>query len=197
MIRRSIQPNRQSNVALLFCIILFQAGCATAPSTPTPGPGPETAVDWSLRGKLALRSDQGNANLQIRWQQRGDKFDIHLAGPFGQAAAHVFGSAENLQVDMAGQSRQYKTGEIDPLKESLGWEIPVKEMSFWVMGLPVPERANEISYNNRGLPEWLLQSGWRVEYQKYRLQAPVRMIFTRGPIHLLLVVKEWRLNDSR
>ena len=160
---------------------------------------------------MALRSDKGNGNLQIQWQQRNDEFDIHLFGPLGQAAAHVYGSGDALQVDIADQSRDVKTGEIDLVEDSLnqaedslnlvedslGWEIPVKEMSFWVRGLPVPGLVHEIAYDDQGLPDWLVQSGWRVEYRKYKQQRPVRMVFTRDSIHILLVVKEWRVNDSR
>jgi outer membrane lipoprotein LolB len=197
MIRRSDQSPPLPNVVLLFCITLYLAGCTTTPSTPITGSGPGAAMDWTLRGKMALRSDQGHANMQIHWQQRGDEFDIHISGPLGQSAAHVFGSSESLQIDAAGQSRKYKANEIELVKDSLGWEIPVKEMSFWVRGLPVPDLYHEISYDNRGLPYLLLQSGWQVEYKKFKRQAPVRTIFTRGPTRILLVIKEWRLNDTK
>jgi len=197
MTRRSIQSATGRNIALLLCIILFQAGCTTTPLIPTPDLGPGTAMDWALQGKMALRSDQGSANLKINWQQQGDRFDIHLIGPLGQAVAHVYGNSDALQVDTADQSKQLKTGEFEALRGSLGWEIPVKEMSFWVRGHPVPELVHEIAYDQQGLPEWLLQSGWRVEYQKFRQQQPVRTIFTRDSVRILLVVKEWRLNETR
>ena len=84
---------------------------------------------------------------------------------------------------------------LSSVEDSLGWKIPVREMSFWVRGLPVPELVYEIAYDDQGLPDWLEQSGWRVEYQKYKQRRPVRAIFFRDSIHILLVVKEWHLDE--
>ncbi|MDK1023207.1 MAG: lipoprotein insertase outer membrane protein LolB [Gammaproteobacteria bacterium] len=199
MIRRSIQlPSiRPPHVALLFWIILFQAGCTSTPLNSTPGLALSTSMDWALHGKMALRSDRGNANMQIHWQQHSDAYDIHLLGPLGQVAAHVYGRGDALQIDIAGQSREENAGEIDVIEDALGWDIPIKEMSFWVRGLPVPGLVHEIAYDNQGLSEWLVQSGWRVEYQKYKRRKPVRTTFSRDSVKILLVVKEWRLNDTR
>lgn len=204
MIRRSIQlpVTRLPTVAMLFCIVLLHAGCTSTPLKPAPDPGLDTGRDWTMRGKMALKSDQGNASLQIHWQQHSDEFDIHLFGPLGQAAAHVYGSGDALQLDSAGQSREFESGEINLVEDSLnlvedslGWKIPVKEMSFWVRGLPVPELVYEIAYDDQGLPDWLEQSGWRVEYQKYKQRKPVRTIFFRDSIQILLVVKEWHVDE--
>jgi outer membrane lipoprotein LolB len=197
MIGHLIQCARHHSIAFIFCGLLLQAGCATTTVIPAPKPGVGAALDWTLRGKMSLNSDQGRAKLQIHWQQQGDEFDIHLLGPLGQAAAHVYGSGDSIQVDMAGQSREYGAGEIAVIEDSVGWEVPVSEMSYWVRGLPVPELVHQISYDDQGLPEWLLQSGWRVDYQKYKQQAPVRTVFSRDSVRILLVVKEWRLNDSQ
>lgn len=194
MIQRSIQsPGIQSsNVALLFWIILLQAGCTSTALNSTPGLALKTSVDWALRGKMAFRSDRGNASLQIHWQQHSDTYDIRLLGPLGQTVAHVYGRGDALQIDTADQSREVTTGEIDVIEETLGWQIPIKEMSFWVRGLPVPGLTHEIAYDNQGLPEWLIQSGWRVDYKKYKRRKPVRTTFSRDSVKILLVVKEWR-----
>jgi outer membrane lipoprotein LolB len=188
---------RLPNVTLLFCIILLQASCTSTRLKSTPDAILDTAKSWTFRGKMALRGDQGKANLQIHWQQRSDEFDIHLMGPLGQAAAHLYGSGDALQIDIADQSRAAGTDELALVEESLGWEIPVKEMSFWVRGIAVPGLVHEIAYDDQGLPDWLEQSGWRVEYKKHKQQRPFRTIFSRESVQILLVVKEWQVNESR
>ncbi len=181
---------------VLLWFVLFSFGCTTSAVNYRSDRSLNISRTWAFEGKMAIRSEQGNAHFQIHWQQQADDYDIHLLGPFGQSVAHIHGQGDALILDVPRQSKRVNRPDIEAVKESLGWDLPVKEMSFWVTGLPAPDLAREIAYDKQGLAARLEQSGWRVEYQQFKQQIPVRTTFTKDSVEILLVIKAWHFDDA-
>jgi outer membrane lipoprotein LolB len=161
---------------------------------------PASAADWSFRGKIAIRMVRNgvsdNTNLQILWRQKNQQSDVHLLGPFGQSVAHFFATDESIQYEIPAGSGLATAGNITEVERSLGWKLPLKEMKFWVRGLPVPELPHRIDFDDQGLPESLEQSSWKIDYRRFDNGSPTKTIFSRDSVRISLVIKEWRMNDG-
>ena len=154
-----------------------------------------TMQDWSLQGKLAVRSDQGNASLRFSWAQTREKFDLILTGPLGQVLARVSGERGKVTLLSAGNEPVISEDVESLIFQLWGWQLPVNQMRFWVRGLPAPDVPHDVDYHADGSTRKLQQLGWQVRYLRYREGLPVRLELLRSAVKLLLVVKEWHLQE--
>ena len=45
--------------------------------------------DWRARGRIAVKSDDGGGQGNIRWRQEGPASSVNLSGPFGAGAYEI------------------------------------------------------------------------------------------------------------
>ena len=191
------------------CVCAGMVGCrSTLPDAPGPTGAPRgaasgTPADWSVQqryaaaalpfellGKVAMPS--GSAN--IRWQQRGERFELRLWGPFGAGAAIIRGDASAIRFERDGVERAGDPLQI--LSDELGWSVPVDALSFWVRGLPAPAQ-DTISLELRdGRLAHMRQAGWSIDIDRYQRQAdggwlPARLTARQADVRFTLVVQSW------
>jgi outer membrane lipoprotein LolB len=80
------------------------------------------------------------------------------------------------------------------------WEIPVESLSWWVRGLATPGRFRERVIDGDGNISKLLQDGWTIEYDRYRvfegLNLPVKLTARQGKWKVKLAIRSWDLNEA-
>lgn len=152
--------------------------------------------DWSFQGKLALKSDRGNANLKVGWTQHREKYELILTGPLGQVLIKVYGENGKVTLVSAGSEPVSSEDAESLIYENWGWQLPVSQMPFWVRGIPAPDFPHQADYNSDGSLRQLRQLGWEIRFLKYQEQLPVRLEMLTSEISLLLVVKEWHMPGS-
>jgi outer membrane lipoprotein LolB len=185
---------------LCIAVLLLLSACSTPRVAKYPVAGPSAdrtevlaSEDWSFKGKMAVKSDQGNANLRVAWTQNNEKFDLILSGLLGQVIARVMGEEGAVTVTTAGRGQMVSEDAESLFYEIWGWQLPVSQMPYWVRGLAAPDLPHQADYDSRGFLQELQQLGWQVRYLRYEGQMPVRLELIRGEVKLLLVVKEWHL----
>ncbi len=152
--------------------------------------------DWSLQGKLAVNSDQGNASLRVAWTQHRDEFDLILTGPLGQVLARIRGGKGKVTLESPGNEPLISEDPESLIHEIWGWRLPVSQMPFWVRGLPAPDFPHQVDYGADGAQQQLSQLGWQVRYLRFKDGLPVRLELSRSEVKLRLVVKRWQMPIS-
>ena len=148
---------------------------------------------WSMQGRAATGKILGwSGNLS--WRQRGDEFDVRMAGPIGVGGFRAQGTLE--LVEIRSQDETYLTTEPEALvKEALGWEFPLEGLRFWVLGLPEPDAPARITVDENGHLVDLQQSGWRLAYTEYQKtdgpDLPRRIILDNGDNKIKVVIDRW------
>ncbi len=153
---------------------------------------------WSLSGRIALDADGQQWHANVRWKERNGDYDIQFFGPFGRDAGRLRG--DEAGVDLRTSDGEYYNAP-DPdrlVREVLGYRLPVSGLRHWILGLPAPGAASERSFDARGRLTLLEQSGWQVQYQRYRESVspslPDRLELHYGQeIRLRLLVDAWTL----
>ncbi len=182
---------------------LALAGCAAAPVAPPAGTTPEQrraalqALDrWSLAGRVAVAAGERGGTASLDWTQAGEGAAIELRGPFGAGAVRLSLAGGELSLS-DGETRLEGADARRYLERELGVALPVRELRYWVLGVPAPGSAWEETLGPDGLPERLVQQGWAVSYERYRpvggVELPSRVTAAAGATRVKLTVARWEL----
>ena len=160
----------------------------------------EAVQNWQANGKLAVKVPNDGGNLNLKWLQTGDAFQIDLNGPFGSGKVTIKGIPNSVTMIEAGQAPQTAKTAEELIRKNSGWTIPVSQLAFWVRGLPDPNtKVTRFTPNAQGLIGELEQSGWKITYGDYLslttatniLPMPGRIVAEYKDVRLTLAVREW------
>lgn len=156
--------------------------------------------DWSLTGRLAIRTDHEGWHATIQWEQNQRNYAIRIIAPLGQGSLSLEG--DPFQVVMRtseGESIQ----AADPewlLYRELGWRVPVASLAYWVRGLPAPGQATwELDAAGRLVK--LQQAQWNIEFLDYEthngIDLPGRVFVSNHQAQVRLAVSHWELPQRK
>ncbi|MCW8924757.1 MAG: lipoprotein insertase outer membrane protein LolB [Xanthomonadales bacterium] len=157
----------------------------------------ESVQHWGLVGRLSLDDGEQGGSGKLRWNVWPAGSDLDFHGAMGRGAWQ-------LQVREGGATLKTSDGNVQTapavdalVQAQLGWSFPVGDLEWWVRGLRAPGAADVVQYDSDGLLLSLQQSGWRVEFKRYRdfggTAFPVRLEAQRGSYRVKLAIGNWRL----
>ncbi len=191
------------HVIRLVALTLFLSGCSQLqPRAPEQSPAPvswaqyvsymEAMQDWQLLGKAGIRTPQQSDSAGFSWQQNGTRYDISLFGPFNAQAARINGDDQQVRLEANGQVYQARSPEA-LLEQHLGWQLPVRDLAWWIRGLPAPDSPYTESRKNNRLAS-LQQQGWQISYRRYSAdnRYPEKLVLHRDKLRITLIIHEWK-----
>ncbi|MEO1327025.1 MAG: lipoprotein insertase outer membrane protein LolB [Pseudomonadota bacterium] len=156
--------------------------------------------NWSLRGRLGIKTPEDASSGNLRWVQEGVTFDAQIDGPLGIGGVHAFGSPEAVTLE---GSRIDTTTVRDPgteLYRQTGLEVPIAGLRYWLLGVPIPDVPAELVRDGNGLAERIEQGRWRIEFREYRTWSlnplPRRIVATSAETRLTIVVRDWDIREA-
>ncbi len=165
----------------------------------------EAITTWQAVGKLGVKVPNDGGSMGLRWQQTPDQFSIDFTGPFGQNILGIAGQANQVTLSEPNKAPiTAKTAE-ELIRRNTGWNIPVKQLAYWVRGLPAPNtRISGFTPNAQGLIDELEQLGWKVTYGDYlsvttgtdTLAMPGRITAEYKDVRLTLIIREWTMEPA-
>jgi outer membrane lipoprotein LolB len=176
------------------------AACVTARAPLPVGAGWEQrsrdlqrANSWQLDGRAAVAYQGQGWQATLNWRQLDDSSEIHLAGPFGVGALVLKRTAAGLSVNGAPPS----DAVLSQLQERLGFELPIDDLRFWLLGVPQPDAAFELTRNTQDRAQTLSQGGWNIEYDRYMPVGgdvlPAHLVLSREAVRVRIAVDRWGL----
>src|SRR6202051_161361 len=182
---------------LLVCTVL--GACATTRRAPAPLiKGWEQRVAdlqkldfWQLDGRAAVAEREQGWQASLNWRQRGDAAGVHLSGPLGVGALVLRRTPDGLSLDDAPPSDAVLT----QLQDRLGFELPIDQLRFWLLGVPDPSTVFEVTRNEQDRALRLTQSGWTVDYDRYVPVdgdvLPGHLVMSREGVRVRIAVDRW------
>jgi len=103
---------------------------------------------------------------------------LSVDGPLGVGGMRIEGDDAEVQVESRGERRVYSSAPEAVLAAELGYELPVRALRYWVLGLSDPQGGRAIWGVAPGtaVPS-LQQAGWTVRYEAHEarwLKCPCR-----------------------
>ena len=155
---------------------------------------------WSLRGRLNIRSDNQSDTININWQQQGPDFDINLSGTLGMGAVRINSSSSGVIIEKAGEEPMVASSLQELSSDLLGYAFPANSLLYWIKGLPAPTRNADITRNPQGLVATLSQADnqgrhWEIQYDRYQdyqgAALPGRIRLEQSPYRLTFIINAW------
>jgi outer membrane lipoprotein LolB len=185
------------SVVFLCCGVL--SACVTVRPTRPPSTVPwdqrssdlQHADSWQLAGRAAVAVGTQGWQASLDWQQRGAAAELHLAGPLGVGALVLKQTPAGLSLNGAPPS----DAVLAQLQERLGFELPLNNLRYWLLGVPDPGSAFDLTRNDQDRAAQLIQAGWTLTYDKYMVVGgdwlPARMVLVREAVRVRIVLDHW------
>lgn len=192
-------------------VLALLAGCRTAP-VPSPviqGPGADAPwneqraalqrVDaYSLNGRVAVAAKGQGFSANLRYHQLPQRADLALDGPMGIGGMHLqFDERELSVTNSRGETLDGGAARAE-IESRLGFELPLAELRWWLLGLPTPGAVADGEVETREASDEIsgfTQRGWHVKIDS-RMPAlgfslPQRLTVEREGARLKLLVEQW------
>jgi outer membrane lipoprotein LolB len=198
-----------SRVLVSALLALALISCTTIPSNvaiPTNHQQLLLELDnWSLRGRLNIRSNSGSETININWQQTQADYDINLSGTLGLGAVHIIGGANGVIIEKAGEA-PLRAQDLESITtEMLGYTFPASELLYWIRGVPAPDTEAVTTRNTDGLIATLSQQDangqyWELQYDRFReiesIFLPGRIQLEQAQYRLTFIISRWDIPEG-
>lgn len=185
--------------ALVLAGLLVVSGC-TLPRLPagTSSVARDSLQSFSLNGRFSVRQDGKGYVGAIRWRHAGERDELVVSSPLGQAVAEIISDAGGARLTRSDGSSQ-DAEKADLLLQSLiGYPLPLDRLVDWLRGRHPAGAA--LTLDDRQRPLSWRHEEWRIDYA-YDSDAwqalPTRLFVERlGYFELRLRIDEWQTPAS-
>lgn len=191
---------------LIPILLLVAGGCA---STRAPLPQDEAERlqatresrvlsygDWALRGRIAVSDGEEGGSARVNWESDDSGYELWIYAPLAQGTWRLHGDSSGAVLEGSGGTYRARDAS-SLLVRHLGWHLPVDAMRHWARGVRDPGPPARVSYDARGRPSVIRQSGWTVRYTDWaeypELVMPRRIEAESPPYTVKLVIQDWAL----
>jgi outer membrane lipoprotein LolB len=149
------------------------------------------AGSWKLDGRAAVAVGTQGWQATLDWRQQGQATEVHLAGPFGMQATVLSLDPAGVSINGAPPSE----ADMAQLQQRLGFELPLEQLRYWLLGVPDPGSAFDLKRNPQDRAQLLTQAGWSIDYDRYMPVGgdflPAHLVMTREGVRVRIVVDHW------
>ncbi|MDF1684681.1 MAG: lipoprotein insertase outer membrane protein LolB [Legionellaceae bacterium] len=154
---------------------------------------------WTINGAIAAKNKTEAWTASINWKQNGpNNYQIRLFGPLGGGSMLIEkkGGVVTYQ-DAQKRTKSYNADEL--MYQQTGIRIPIKNLYYWIRGLPAPgtvQSAQYEQYNQTKRLSYLKQDGYAVKYLNYTnnedISLPSKIYVQSSKGNLKIIIKRWK-----
>ena len=193
-------------VAALAALVLA-AGCQTLPPGAPVGPGADApwpeqraALEkldrYAMNGRVAVAANGQGFSASLRYQQHASRTNLALDGPLGIGGLRVDIDGEDIEIATSRGEQLDGQAARDELERRLGFQLPLNELRWWMLGIPAPGEASVNQDGGGGEIRDFSQHGWHVSINSRAaglgFSLPQRLTAEREGARLKLFVERWR-----
>ena len=166
------------SLILIATSTLVLTGCQryTQPQAPSVSQTPETTNNFSLQGKIGVKTPGQSGSAFFTWVQQQDEFDIELSGILGVGKTQISGTPGQVTLNSAKTGLIQAATPEELLQRATGWQAPITHLVDWVQAKPATTQA-KISKDGQNRPIQFLEDGWTVDLSyNDQAQLPNKLI---------------------
>jgi outer membrane lipoprotein LolB len=155
------------------------------------------ADHWVLQGRLGVSDGKTGGSGSFSWTQNGDQYEFVLRGPaISGMNFRLSGGADGALLEgLDGGPLRGPDAEV-LMRKALGWEVPLRDLRAWVLGLRADSGPAELDFGVDRLPSLLQQDGWTVDYREWDTARtpplPTKVYADRLPYKVKLSIESWQ-----
>lgn len=154
---------------------------------------------WSLSAHIFVSDGKDNSGSgDLDWDNAAAAFAFTLRAPTGRTWK-LRGDAQSATLEGVEAEPIHGTDPARLLRDKLGWNVPVADLSSWVRGMRAAGGGATVLYDDRNRPAVLDQDGWHIEYKDWfddrEPPMPRRVFASRGAARVKLAIDRWTFDD--
>jgi outer membrane lipoprotein LolB len=152
---------------------------------------------WVLQGRLGVSNGRDGGSGNFSWSQDGEHYEFVLRAPVTGKSFRLSGDDHGaLMEGLDGGPIRGRDAE-SRMHRALGWDVPLRDLRAWVLGLRADGGPAELSFGADQLPASLSQDGWSVDYREWDTShqppLPKKLYAAKPPYKVKLVIESWQL----
>ena len=166
------------SLILIATSTLVLTGCQryTQPQAPSISQVPAAANNFSLQGKIGVKTPGQSGSAFFTWVQQQDEFDIELSGILGVGKTQISGTPGQVTLNSAKTGLIQAATPEELLQRATGWQAPITHLVDWVQAKPATTQA-KISKDGQNRPIQFVEDGWTVDLSyNDQAQLPNKLI---------------------
>lgn len=166
------------SLILMATSTLVLTGCQryTQPQAPSVSQVPAAANNFSLQGKIGVKTPGQSGSAFFTWVQQQDEFDIELSGILGVGKTQISGTPGQVTLNSAKTGLIQAATPEELLQRATGWQAPITHLVDWVQAKPATTQA-KISKDGQNRPIQFVEDGWTVDLSyNDQAQLPNKLI---------------------
>lgn len=154
---------------------------------------------WKLEGRIAVQTAEDAWQANLIWEHDAGQDRLRVFGPLSQGMVSIVLQDDLVLINEGNGSERISRDPDALLKEKLGFSIPLKNLRYWVLGVPAPFEPSETDLDSEGRLQRLRQSGWSLDYERYghweRFVLPQKLVIRGRTLKLKLFADDWTVRD--
>jgi outer membrane lipoprotein LolB len=151
---------------------------------------------WVLQGRLGVSDGKDGGSGSFSWTQNGDRYEFVLRAPITGKSFRLSGDAGGALLEGL-EPRPLRGPDAEALmRKALGWEVPLRDLRAWVLGLRADSGPAELDFGANRLPSLLQQDKWTVDYREWDTARtpplPTKVYAERPPYKVKLSIESWQ-----
>lgn len=166
------------SLILMATSTLVLTGCQryTQPQAPSVSQVPAAANNFSLQGKIGVKTPGQSGSAFFTWVQQQDEFDIELSGILGVGKTQISGTPGQVTLNSVKTGLIQAATPEELLQRATGWQAPITHLVDWVQAKPATTQA-KISKDGKNRPIQFVEDGWTVDLSyNDQAQLPNKLI---------------------
>lgn len=154
------------------------------------------ADHWVLQGRLGVSDGKDGGSGSFSWTQNGDGYEFVLRAPITGKSFRLSGDAAGALLEGLEPGPLRGPDAEALMRKALGWEVPLRDLRAWVLGLRADSGPAELDFGANRLPSLLRQDGWAVDYREWDAARtpplPIKVYAERPPYKVKLSIESWQ-----
>lgn len=154
------------------------------------------ADHWVLQGRLGVSDGKDGGSGSFSWTQNGDGYEFVLRAPITGKSFRLSGDAAGALLEGLEPGPLRGPDAEALMRKALGWEVPLRDLRAWVLGLRADSGPAELDFGANRLPSLLRQDGWAVDYREWDAARtpplPTKVYADRPPYKVKLSIESWQ-----
>ncbi|WP_374253194.1 lipoprotein insertase outer membrane protein LolB [Acinetobacter brisouii] len=118
-------------------------------------------TNFSLQGKIGVRTPKQSGSAFFTWEQQQDNFNIELSGALGIGKTHIQGIPGQVTLNSAKTGLIHAATPEELLEKATGWQAPITDLVHWILAQPATASV-QIEKDQQQRPTQFIEDGWVV-----------------------------------
>jgi outer membrane lipoprotein LolB len=150
---------------------------------------------WTITARIGVSNGSDGGSGDLAWEQNGAIYRFIVRAPVTGKTWTLSGDAGHAVLEGVDPQPDADTDAQRLLRDRLGWNVPLVDLSSWIRGMRAPGSPAVVQYDDANLPAVIEQDGWKVEYRDWYSEhgspMPRRVFASRGDARVRLAIQSW------